>query len=85
MSPDDVTVEVDGHELRLTSLSKIYYPEIGFTKGETIDYYRRVAPVLLPHLADRPLTLKRYPGGVDEPFFYEKHRAAWPPGLGPHR
>ena len=73
MSADDVTVDVDGHELGLTSLSRVYYPQVGFTKGEAIDYYRRVAPVLLPHLVDRPLTLKRYPQGVDEPFFYEKH------------
>jgi bifunctional non-homologous end joining protein LigD len=73
VSADDATVDVEGHELRLTSLSKVYYPTIGFTKGEVIDYYRRVAPVLLPHLVGRPLTLKRYPDGVDEPFFYEKH------------
>jgi bifunctional non-homologous end joining protein LigD len=73
VSGDDATVDVDGHELRLTSLSKVYYPTIGYTKGEVIDYYRRGAPVLLPHLAERPLTLKRYPDGVDEPFFYEKH------------
>lgn len=74
MSADEsVTVEVEGHKLTLSSLSKIYYPSTGFTKGEVIDYYRRVAPVLLPHLADRPLTLKRYPDGVDRRFFYEKH------------
>lgn len=74
MSHDDnVTIEVDGHELTLTSMSKVYYPATGLTKDAVIDYYRRVAPVLLPHLVDRPLTLKRYPEGVDEPFFYEKH------------
>ena len=57
------------------------YPEAGFTKGQVIDYYVRVADVLLPHLRDRPLTLKRYPNGVDESFFYEKqcpsHRPDW--------
>jgi bifunctional non-homologous end joining protein LigD len=51
----------------------VLYPEAGFTKGEIIDYYSRIAPVLLPHLADRPLTVKRYPNGVDEKFFFEKN------------
>ena len=60
------------------------YPEAGFTKGEVIDYYTRIAPVLLPHLADRPLTVKRYPNGVDEPFFFEKNAArGTPPGSAP--
>jgi bifunctional non-homologous end joining protein LigD len=57
------------------------YPETGFTKGQVIDYYSRVAPVLLPHLRDRPLTLKRYPNGVEGGHFYEKqcpsHRPDW--------
>jgi bifunctional non-homologous end joining protein LigD len=57
------------------------YPEVGFTKGHVIDYYTRIAPVLLPHLEDRPLTLKRYPNGVDGGHFYEKqcpsHRPDW--------
>jgi bifunctional non-homologous end joining protein LigD len=57
------------------------YPEVGFTKGQVIDYYTRVAPALLPHLRDRPLTLKRYPNGVDGGHFYEKqcpsHRPEW--------
>ena len=48
------------------------YPRAGFTKAQVIDYYVRIAPVLLPHLKDRPLTLKRYPEGVDHEFFYEK-------------
>jgi bifunctional non-homologous end joining protein LigD len=68
-----VTVEVDGHQLTLTNLGKVLYPETGFTKGEVIDYYTRVAPVLLPHLADRALTIKRYPNGVDNAFFFEKN------------
>jgi bifunctional non-homologous end joining protein LigD len=74
-------VEVEGKELRLTNLDKVLYPEAGFTKADVLDYYRRVAPVLLPHLADRPLTLKRYPNGVNSQFFYEKqcprHRPEW--------
>jgi bifunctional non-homologous end joining protein LigD len=76
-----VEVEVDGRQLRLTNLDKVMYPVPGFTKGQVIDYYTRIAPVLLPHLRDRPLTLKRYPNGVDAGFFYEKqcpkHRPDW--------
>jgi bifunctional non-homologous end joining protein LigD len=74
-------VEVEGRTLRLTNLDKVLYPAAGFTKGEVVDYYARVAPALLPHLRGRPLTLKRYPNGVDAPFFFEKrcpgHRPAW--------
>ncbi len=76
-----VEVEVAGKTLRLSNLDKVLYPEPGFTKGQVIDYYSRVAPVLLPHLKDRPLTLKRYPNGVEGKFFYEKqcpsHRPDW--------
>ncbi len=68
-----VTVDVGGHHLTLSNLGKVLYPDAGFTKGEIIDYYSRIAPVLLPHLADRPLTVKRYPNGVDEHFFFEKN------------
>jgi bifunctional non-homologous end joining protein LigD len=74
-------VEVAGKHLRLSNLDKVLYPEVGFTKGQVIDYYIRVAPVLLPHLKGRPLTLKRYPEGVRGSFFYEKncptHRPKW--------
>ncbi|HEX9505870.1 MAG TPA: ATP-dependent DNA ligase, partial [Acidimicrobiia bacterium] len=80
-SPSTTTVEVEGHQLKLSNLDKVLYPGVGFTKGQVIDYYTRVAPVLLPHLRERPLTLKRYPNGVDAPFFYEKrcpkHRPDW--------
>jgi bifunctional non-homologous end joining protein LigD len=73
--------EIDGRQLQLSNLQKVMYPETGFTKGEVIDYYIRVAPVLLPHLKDKPLTLKRYPNGVEGEFFYEKrapkYRPAW--------
>jgi bifunctional non-homologous end joining protein LigD len=76
-----VEVEVDGRTLRLTNLDKVMYPAVGFTKGQVIDYYTRVAPAILPHLRERPLTLKRYPNGVDDKFFYEKqcprHRPDW--------
>ncbi len=70
---EKVNVEVEGRPLQLTNLHKVLYPETGFTKGAVIDYYTRIAPVLLPHLADRALTIKRYPNGVDEKFFFEKN------------
>jgi bifunctional non-homologous end joining protein LigD len=76
-----VHVEVEGHELSLSNLDKVMYPEVGFTKGQVIDYYTRIAPAVLPHLRDRPLTLKRYPNGVEGGHFYEKqcpsHRPDW--------
>jgi bifunctional non-homologous end joining protein LigD len=72
---------VDGKKLAVSNLDKVLYPKAGFTKGQVIDYYIRVAPVLLPHLTDRPLTMKRYPNGVEAEFFYEKncpsHRPKW--------
>jgi bifunctional non-homologous end joining protein LigD len=74
-----VTVQVDGRTLALTNLDKVLYPEAGFTKGEVIDYYTRIAPVLLPHLASRPLTFKRYPDGVDSQFFFAKNIPAGTP------
>lgn len=83
MSPTESVVEVrvDNRTLRLTNLDKVLWPKAGFTKGQMIDYYTRVAPALLPHLRDRPLTLKRYPDGVDGQMFYEKncpkHRPPW--------
>lgn len=74
-------ISVEGRPLKLSNLSKVLYPAVGFTKAQVIDYYVRVAPALLPHLKDRPLTLKRYPDGVDGQFFYEKncprHRPPW--------
>ena len=64
-----VEVEVDGRAVRLTNLGKVLWPEAGFTKGHMIDYYSRAAPVLLRHLAGRPLTLARFPDGVDGPWW----------------
>jgi len=72
---------VGGRRLSVSNLDKVFYPKTGFTKGQVIDYYIRIAPVLLPHLKDRPLTLKRYPNGVEGEFFYEKRcptfRPSW--------
>jgi bifunctional non-homologous end joining protein LigD len=73
--------EVEGREIKVSNLDKVLYPAVGFTKRDVIEYYASVAPVLLPHLEGRPLTLKRYPNGVDDKFFYEKnapsHRPPW--------
>lgn len=75
MSPEAerVTVHVEGRTLSLSNLAKVLYPEAGFTKGEVIDYYSRIAPVLLPHVEGRPLTFKRYPDGVDGGVFFQKN------------
>jgi bifunctional non-homologous end joining protein LigD len=74
-------VEIEGRVLKLSNLDKVLWPDTGFTKGQMIDYYAKVGPTLLPHLRGRPLTLKRYPNGVAESFFYEKqcpsHRPPW--------
>ena len=80
--PDgSLAVLTDGRRLKISNWDKVLYPATGFTKGDLIAYYARVAPAVLPHLRDRPLTLKRYPNGVDAPYFYEKqspsHRPDW--------
>src|ERR1700749_4049075 len=75
------SLEIDGREVKLTNLDKVLYPAARFTKAQGIDYYIGIAPVLLPHLRGRPITLKRYPDGVEGFFFYEKqcpsHRPNW--------
>ncbi len=76
-----VEVKIEDRTLKLTNLEKVLYPEVGFTKAQVIDYYTRIAPAILPHTRNHPLTLKRYPNGVDAEFFYEKncpkHRPPW--------
>jgi len=79
LSSQRLRVEVDGRSLELSNLDKVLYPAAGFTKGEVIDYYTRVAPALLPHLQDRPLTRIRYPNGVDDKSFFEKNKPAATP------
>jgi bifunctional non-homologous end joining protein LigD len=76
----DPVVRVDGRNLELSNLAKVLYPATGFTKGEVIDYYARIAPVLLPYLRDRALTRIRYPNGVTEASFFEKNAPAGTPG-----
>ena len=81
MASKRVSVQVEDRELSLSNLDKVLYPEAGFTKAQVIDYYSQIAPALVPHLRDRPLTLKRYPDGVDGESFFEKncpkHRPPW--------
>jgi len=75
------TLDVAGRKLKISNLDKVFYPATGFTKGQMLDYYIRIAPFLLPHLANRPLTMKRYPNGAQGKFFYQKecpaHRPEW--------
>jgi bifunctional non-homologous end joining protein LigD len=73
MARQETRVTVGDRELTLSNLEKVLFPESGFTKGELIDYYVKVANFMLPHIEDRPLTMKRYPDGVEKKFFYEKH------------
>lgn len=87
----DATVDIGGRKLKLSNLDKVLYPAVGFTKGEVIDYYARIAPTLLTHLGDRGITMRRFPNGVDDKSFFEKrcptHRPDWVgvcPGPGDH-
>jgi bifunctional non-homologous end joining protein LigD len=79
--PNKAELIVEDRKIQVSNLNKVLYPKVGFTKGHVIDYCIRIAPVLLPHLKDRPLTMKRYPDGVEGEFFYEKncpsHRPKW--------
>jgi len=72
-SPNELVLEIDGRSLKFTNLHKIFYPVEKITKGDLINYYDSIAHLILPHLRDRPLSLKRYPNGIDEPFFFQKH------------
>lgn len=85
MSPETrkVQVEVEGRTLTLSNLDKVLYPAAGFTKAQVIEYYQRIGPVMLPHIDSRPVTIKRYPEGVEGAFFFQKnapaHRPDWVP------
>ncbi len=82
----NATLDIEGTQVKVTNLQKVFYPKAGFTKGEVIDYYIKISPVLLPHLRKRPISLKRYPDGVEGFFFYEKqcpsHRPDWVDTIG---
>ena len=79
--PEKSQLKIGNRTIEVSNLNKVFYPQTGFTKGQIIDYYIRVSPFLLPHLKDRPISLKRYPNGVEGFFFYEKecpsHRPGW--------
>jgi bifunctional non-homologous end joining protein LigD len=77
--PNKQTIEIDGRPLAVSNLDKVYFPESGFTKGEVLSFYLKICEVLLPHLKDRPLTMKRYPEGVAEEHFYEKNAPVYTP------
>jgi bifunctional non-homologous end joining protein LigD len=81
LSPKGNDVEIEGRRLRLSNLDKVLYPEAGFTKAQVVDYYARIGAVMLPHLTDRPMTLVRWPDGVDSQSFFEKrcpsHAPKW--------
>lgn len=78
MSKQRHEVKIEGHSLSLSNLNKPLYPG-GFSKGQLIDYYIRIAPHMLPHLRDRPITFKRYPNGVEGGFFFEKNCSQYRP------
>lgn len=81
MAKNDSYVKADGRILKLTNLEKVFFPEAGFRKRDLIRYYKKIAPVALPHLRDRPFTLKRFPNGINGGAFFEKqcpsHRPSW--------
>jgi bifunctional non-homologous end joining protein LigD len=83
---ENVDVEIGGRQLRLSNLDKVLWPETGFTKGQMIDYYARIAEVMVPHLEGRMVTLRRWPNGVEGQSFFEKncpkHRPPWIPRSG---
>lgn len=76
---EEVHVDVEGRTLKLSNLHKVLYPATGTTKGEVLDYYARIAPVLLPHLVGRPVTRIRWPHGVQDMSFFEKNAPAGTP------
>lgn len=73
MTVPDETVRIDGHDIRLSNMDKVLFPTDGITKGDVIAYYRSVADVILPHLADRPLNLRRFPDRIDRDGFFQQH------------
>ena len=77
LAPDlkEAALTIDGHRLKFTNLDKLFYPKDGYRKRDLLNYYDAVAPLLLPHLKERPLSLKRYPNGIDKPFFFQKQVA----------
>jgi bifunctional non-homologous end joining protein LigD len=77
-SPNDVALTIDGQALKFTNLNKVFWPGEKITKRDLINYYDAIADLILPHLHDRPLSLKRYPNGIDKPFFFQKNAEQFP-------
>src|SRR5215472_8549536 len=77
----EATLTIDGHQLKFTNLKKVFYPADGYTKRDVINFYDGVADLLVPHLAGRPLSLKRYPNGIDQDFFFQKDASGFPDWL----
>ncbi len=75
----DVVIDVGSRSVQLTNLDKLFWPELGITKRDLIQYYATIAPVLLPHLQNRAMVMKRYPNGAHGPFFFMKHAPAHRP------
>jgi bifunctional non-homologous end joining protein LigD len=73
-------IRIGMHEVKITRPDKVLFPEDGITKRDLVDYYRRIAPWILPHLRDRPLALERYPDGIDKPGFFQKSTPLYYPG-----
>ncbi len=76
LSGREATVEVDGHRLKFTNLDKVYFPRDGWKKRDLLEFYDRVSPYLLPHLRDRPLSMKRYPNGIADEYFFQKNASS---------
>jgi DNA primase len=76
-----VELDLDGHAVKLTNLQKLFWPELGITKGDLLRYYLEVSPFLLPHLANRAMVMKRYPNGAAGDFFLPETRAFSPPRM----
>jgi bifunctional non-homologous end joining protein LigD len=77
----EITLDIDGHRLRFTNLNKVFYPADGYTKRDVINFYAAVADLLVPHLQGRPLSLKRYPNGIDQNYFFQKDASGFPDWL----
>jgi len=77
----EATLAIDGHQLKFTNLKKVFYPADGYTKRDLINFYDGVADLLVPHLQGRPLSLKRYPNGIDHDFFFQKDATSFPEWL----
>jgi bifunctional non-homologous end joining protein LigD len=77
----EITLDIDGHRLKFTNLNKVFYPADGYTKRDVINFYAAVADLLVPHLQGRPLSLKRYPNGIDQDYFFQKDASGFPDWL----